>query len=56
MRLVTDLDPTTIPEANPVKAEAIDVDALSEQVPLAEHSWASQQKWYQRNPNLLILG
>ena len=55
IRLVTDFDPSTIPDVapikaipdNPVKAEVIDVDAPSPAAleGTAQPAWVSEQKW-----------
>jgi len=44
MRLVTDIDPETIPDVPPVKDEVIVVDEPSPQTP-APTPWVSQQRW-----------
>jgi hypothetical protein len=45
IRLLTDIDPATIPDVSPVKSEVIDEDQADGQ-DTSKLSWLSQQHWY----------
>ena len=46
IRLVTELDPSIIPETKPVKSEVMEMDETSLQNGVAlEGSWMTKQRW-----------